>query len=120
MIAGNATPIDARKMWKPSGNAIWLRAGARCAGPAQPAPRAAASRSHRGGLSGGLVVPVDPGHVRAVQHLRPTAAGEGVRAPGQERVDTVADAGHEPGMDAEPCGVGDVAVQLVTMRSDLG
>src|SRR3954453_23863544 len=26
MIAGNATPSDARMMWKPSVNAIWLRA----------------------------------------------------------------------------------------------
>ena len=26
MIAGNATPIDARMMWKPSVNAIWLLA----------------------------------------------------------------------------------------------
>ena len=30
MIAGNATPIDARTMWNPSVNAIWLRAGANC------------------------------------------------------------------------------------------
>jgi len=26
MIAGNATPSDARMMWNPSVNAIWLRA----------------------------------------------------------------------------------------------
>ena len=29
MIAGNATPSDARMMWKPSVNAIWLRAASR-------------------------------------------------------------------------------------------
>src|SRR4051794_8594784 len=28
--AGNATPIDARMMWKPSVNAIWLRAASSC------------------------------------------------------------------------------------------
>ena len=31
MIAGNATPSDARMMWKPSVNAIWLRAASSCA-----------------------------------------------------------------------------------------
>src|SRR3954465_5303177 len=30
MIAGNATPSDARTMWKPSVNAIWLRAASSC------------------------------------------------------------------------------------------
>src|SRR3954451_24099791 len=29
MIAGNATPSDARMMWKPSVKAIWLRAASR-------------------------------------------------------------------------------------------
>src|SRR3954453_20983288 len=31
MIAGNATPSDARMMWKPSVKAIWLRAASSCA-----------------------------------------------------------------------------------------
>src|SRR3954447_3644903 len=30
MSAGNATPSDARMMWKPSVNAIWLRAASSC------------------------------------------------------------------------------------------
>src|SRR4051812_1445249 len=30
MIAGNATPSDARMMWNPSVNAIWLRAASSC------------------------------------------------------------------------------------------
>src|SRR3954454_5360170 len=31
MSAGKATPTDARMMWKPSVNAIWLRAASSCA-----------------------------------------------------------------------------------------
>src|SRR5215212_6205198 len=30
MSAGKATPTDARMMWKPSVNAIWLRAASSC------------------------------------------------------------------------------------------
>ena len=30
MIAGSATPTDARMMWNPSVNAIWLRAASSC------------------------------------------------------------------------------------------
>ena len=63
--------------------------------------------------------PVDAGGVGAVEHLRPVAGGEVVPAPGDERVDAVAHAGHQHRVHAQPGGERDDAVQLVAVRAHL-
>src|SRR4051794_33847737 len=122
MIAGRATPSDARMMWKPSVNAIWLRAASRFEAASGRAPVSIAAPP-RGTASPSLadadrrwrrrvLGPVDPGRVRAVQHLRSAVLGEVVRGPLDERVDARAHAGHQRGMDAQPGRERYRAVQL--------
>ena len=48
------------------------------------------------------------------------ARAEEVPPPRHEGVDPLADAAHQPGVDAEPGGEGDVAVQLVVVGTHLG
>ena len=103
-------------MWKPSVNAIWLRAARRGC----EAARRSGSITRRDGSVHAVVLPVDAGGVRAVEHLRAARAREVVPAPGDERVDAVAHAGHQRRVDAEPGGEGDRAVQLVAVRAHLG
>src|SRR4051794_1808629 len=114
MIAGSATPIEARMMWNPSVKAIWLRAHSRFdvrSGIVGRAP--SGTDGGDGGRVGRVLVPVDPGGARAVEDLRSPVAGERLRRPFDEGVDARVDARHQRGVDAEPGGVGDRAVQLV-------
>src|SRR3954449_3341017 len=99
MIAGNATPSDARMMWKPSVNAIWLRAASTCeaarvrasvgvgATPRRPGRGRGGGRRRSApglppagrdwfGLGLGALGPVDPCGVGAVEPLRPAVGRE--------------------------------------------
>ncbi|MEZ4597110.1 MAG: hypothetical protein R3C32_09910 [Chloroflexota bacterium] len=66
-----------------------------------------------GGCRIGVVPPVDPWGVAAVQDLGSAVLAEVVPAPLHEGIHAVADARHEHGMDAQPCGEGDRAMELV-------
>src|SRR3954449_1124641 len=135
MSAGNATPSDASTMWKPSVNAIWLRAGASCEAARERRPRTtvlrvgeATSRSGRRALLGRRAAPsgrdvlatVDLDRAGPVQDLGTAAARQVVPAPVDERLDPVARAGHQDRVDAQPCEEGGKAVQLAPPRADLG
>src|SRR3954453_4519425 len=120
MSAGNATPSDAMMMWKPSVNAIWLRAAS-----AVEAARGSASSTGRSDLDGrsprrGVLGPVDARRAAAVEHLRSAVAGEVVRRPRHERVDARRHAGHHPRVPPEARREGDDAVQLMAVRPYLG
>src|SRR5215213_9821562 len=121
MIAGKATPIDARMMWKPSVKAIWLRA-ASSVEAARGSELMAWSWHFCGRLRGRGVVlpPVDAGRLGAVEHLRAMARGEVVPSPRDEGIDAVARARHEQRVHAEPGRERDHAVQLVAVRAHLG
>src|SRR3954468_8227366 len=99
MIAGNATPIDARMMWKPSVNAIWLRAGSSC-DAARVSMDGELSGPHAGGDARpqGVLGPADPGRLGAVEDLRAAVAGERLRGPLDERVDARVRPRHERGV----------------------
>src|SRR4051812_48208113 len=129
MSAGNATPSDASTMWKPSVNAIWLRAGASCEAARERRPRTtvlqrvageATSRSGRRALLGrraapsgrDVLAPVDLDRAGPVQDLGAAAARQVVPAPVDERLDPVARAGHQDRVDAQPREEGGQAVQL--------
>src|SRR4051812_31364860 len=99
-------------MWKPSVKAIWLRAASSWEANVIIDVRPCSCRRDRCRV----VVPVDLRHVRAVEDLRPAVAPERVRRPADERVDAVADPGHQSGMDAQPGRERDDAVQLVAVR----
>src|SRR3954463_2359108 len=136
MSAGNATPSDASTMWKPSVNAIWLRAGASCEAARENEPRitvrteVAEARLPSGRRAllwrrvarprRDVLAPVDLDCARAVQHLWAAATREVVPSPVDERLDPVADAGHQQGVDTQPCEEGGQAVQLAPPRADLG
>ena len=118
MIAGNATPSDARMMWKPSVNAIWLRAAVSC-------------EANWSALTiGSLTRRADSETRSSSQSMRaasersstigPRVLENAVPAPVEEALDPVAHSRHQRRVDAEPGGVGDRAVQLVAVRADLG
>ena len=70
MIAGNATPSDARMMWKPSVNAIWLRAAASCEANEERADERVAHATRRLGARGPRSQSMRAAS-DAVEHLRP-------------------------------------------------
>src|SRR3954451_22147989 len=75
----------------------WRRAGERRS-------RQVTDLSARGGfgIGGDVFFPVDRRGIRAVEYLQPARLGEVVPAPVDERVDAVADTGHEHGVEAYP------------------
>ena len=107
-------------MWNPSVNAIWLRAGLELDAASGMASVTRAPRGRRV-RAARRRRPVDPGGARSGR--APAARGDRrtyCRAPVDERVDAGAHAGHQRGVDAQPGGERDRAVQLVAVRPDLG
>src|SRR4051812_27639907 len=85
-----------------------------------PVGRGTVRRPHtdRGKLrrvDGRLIAPVDPRGVAAIEHLRAPTRAEVVPAPVDERVDPVAEPGHQRGVDAEPRSEGDLPLELVVV-----
>src|SRR3954453_14940482 len=99
MIAGNATPSDARMMWKPSVNAIWLRAASSCEANTETVATS--------GRENAVLAPVDLCRARAVQDLWSAVVREVVPRPGHEGVDAVTHASHQHRVHADPGREGD-------------
>ena len=91
-------------------------------GETSPSPHLARSSRYGSGLALGreVLIPVDLRGDRTVEDLRPSRLREVVPAPVDERVDAIADAGHQRRVDAEPGRERDRAVELVPVRADLG
>src|SRR3954471_918642 len=110
MIAGSATPSDARMMWNPSVKAIWLRAASRF--------EANTDTVVTSGREDAVLSPIDLRRARPVQDLRPTVVREVVPRPGHERVDPIAHTGHQHRVHTDPRRERDDPVQLVAVRPD--
>src|SRR3954452_20481829 len=112
MTAGKATPSDARMMWKPSVNAIWLRAASSC--------EASTETVATSGSENAVLPPVDMRRARAVQDLWTAVVREVVPRPSHKGVDAVTHARHQHRVHADPRRERDHAVQLVPVRPHLG
>src|SRR4051794_30678648 len=88
MIAGNATPTDARMMWKPSVNAIWLRAHSRLD----------IARVKASVIGGSCLAPV----MDLRQRTFGAAGTEEAERPADQRLEAVLEPGEECGVDEQP------------------